>query len=569
MKNNILYRFIFGGVILLATMVTSCKEDSFSKDYDIKLPVSEIVDFNPKTELVDGLVTLYGENIDMVTSLSIGNSTCQIISQEEGSLVFKVSRTADIGNISITNKYKRESVSVDKFTPKYLDVTITSWPTEIERGLTINIMGENVDMIQTVKFETITLSKSSASSTIATYSTANLNLPASGILTVTTKTGQVLTSSVINVVEPKDTYIPASSIMLFDFDTVDPTIVAGDVTGTGAPFTSGKNLIGISPFFGNYYSVKAAQGNGWNGQYQYLETTNNGSGFNLSNYTDPHITFLVNTNGKKGYFNPALTIDGSTEDKHFTGQEGEYTDNYSIQTAGWEWRSYSLSGMGFANVKSTIEKISLFIRGGNVGNGDTEAFELNIDHVMITDGALNPVVIFDMETMPAFAGGTATQNGGSSVTAIPQALKYLTVKDGNVSSWGNKGSITKADNDGSKFELNKTFYVNFLVNTGNDGASGYFQMIFEQDGGTKLGLHFKGDNPYKDDYMFASTGGNWQWRSYKIDPKGLENWGSEPELSLTSPFTLTVDYSTGNVSGKYETNLDYVVLTSVPLDTAY
>ena len=187
---------------------------------------------------------------------------------------------------------------------------------------------------------------------------------------------------------------------------------------------------------------------------------------------------------------------------------------------------------------STIDKLSLFIRGGNVGNGNTEAFELNIDQVMITDGPLNPVVVFDMETMPAFSGGTASQNGGSSVTVIPQALKYLTVKDGNVSSWAGKGSITKADNNGSKFELNKTFYVNFLVNTGNDDASGYFQMIFEQTGGTKLGLHFKGDNPYKDDYKFVSTNGKWEWRSYKIDPKGLENWGSVPELSLTSPFSL-------------------------------
>lgn len=569
MKNNILYRFIFGGIILFATIFTGCKEDDFSKDYDINLPVSEIIDFNPKTEVVDGLVTLYGENMDMVTSVSIGNSTCQIMSQEEGTLVFKVSRTADIGNISITNKYKRESVSIDKFTPKYLDVNITSWPTEIERGLTISIIGKNVDMIQTVKFETITLAKASASPTTATYSTANLTLPTSGVLTVTTKTGQVLTSSVINVVEPKNTYIPAPSILLFDFDTVDPTIVAGDASGAGAIFTAGKNLSGISPFFGNYYSIKALQGNGWNGQYQYLETTNNGAGFNLSTYTDPNITFLVNTNGKKGYFNPALTISGSTEDKHFTGQDGEYTDNYSIQTAGWEWRSYSLSGMGFANVKSTIDKLSLFIRGGNVGNGNTEAFELNIDQVMITDGPLNPVVVFDMETMPAFSGGTASQNGGSSVTVIPQALKYLTVKDGNVSSWAGKGSITKADNNGSKFELNKTFYVNFLVNTGNDDASGYFQMIFEQTGGTKLGLHFKGDNPYKDDYKFVSTNGKWEWRSYKIDPKGLENWGSVPELSLTSPFSLTVDFSTGNVSGKYETNLDYVILTSVPLDTAY
>lgn len=567
MKNNI-YKFMLSGVIILSALFAGCSEDDFSEDYDIELPVSEIIDFNPKTQVVDGLVTLYGENMDMVTSLSVGNSSCQIISQEEGSLVFKVSRTADQGNISITNKYKRESKSVDKLTPQYLDVTITSWPTEIERGLTINLSGENVDMIQSVKYETITLAKASASPTTATYSTANLTLPASGVLTVVSKTGQVLTSPVINVVEPKDTYIPAASIMLFDFDTIDPTIKAGDASGAGATFSSGKNLSGITPFFGNYYSVIAPLGNGWSGQYQYLETTNNGAGFDLSTYTNPHITFLVNTNGKKGYFNPALTIGGSTEDKHFTGQDGQYTDSYSIQTTGWEWRSYSLTGMGFSNAKSAIEKISLFIRGGNVGNGNTEAFEVNIDQVMITDGPLNPVEVFNFETMPSFSGGSATLNGGSGVTTIAQGLKYLTVKDANVSSWAGKGSVTKEDNNGNNFELNKTFYVNFLVNTGNDAAAGYFQMIFEQTGGAKLGLHFKGDNVYGDDYKFASTGGEWKWRSYKVDPKGLENWGSVPELSLTAPFSVTVDFSTGNVSGKYETNLDYVILTSVPLDTS-
>lgn len=567
MKRNI-YTVIFRCSILLAMLFAGCKDDEFSKDYDINLPVSTIIDFNPKTEFVDQNITVYGENLDMVTSLSIDNITCQIISQQSDQLVFKVARTADIGNIVIKNVYKREFTSAEKFTPKYLDVTVTKWPTEIEKGLTININGQNVDMIQSVKFETIQLSKASVSSTTATYSTANLTLPTSGKLTVTTKTGQVLTSPVINVVEPKDTYTPASSILVFDFDTVDPTVVAGDATGAGAAFTAGKNLGGITPFFGNYYSVIAALGNAWNGQYQKLESTNGGKGFDLSSFKEPYITFLVNTNGKQGYFNPALTIGGSESDKHFTGQDGEYTDSYKIKTNGWEWRSYSLKGLGFANAASVIQKISLLIRGGNIGNGNTEAFELHIDNIMFTDGPLNPVAVFDMETMPSFTGGSASQNGGSGVTAIAQGLKYLTVKNSSVSSWKGMGTIKAADLSGNKFDDNKTFYVNFLVNTGSNGAAGYFQLIFEQSGGTKLGFHFKGDNPYKDDYKFANTAGKWQWRSYKIDPKGLENWGSVAELSLTSPFDLSVDFSTGNVVGAYEVNLDYVILTSVPLDTS-
>lgn len=560
-------KLLLGNCIFLATVLAGCEDKAFSEDYDIELPVSSITDFNPKTEFVDKEVTVKGENLDMVTSVSIGSATCQIISQDAGTLVFKVSRTTDAGSIVIRNKYKREYESEERFIPKYLDVDIKQWPSEIERGLTVTLGGDNVDMIQTVKFETVTLTKASSTATSASFATANLTLPPSGRLIVTTKTGQTLTSSVINVVEPKDTYNPAPTILLFDFDTVEPTIVAGSPSGPGAAFTSGKNLGSITPFFGSYYSLIAPRGNGWDGQYQLLETTNDGNGFDLSNYTSPYITFLVNTNGKQGYFNPAITIGGNTEDKHFTGQEGEYTDNYSIQTDGWEWRSYNLKDMGFANIKSNVEKIALLLRGGNVGNGNDNAFEIHIDQVMITDGPLNPVTMFDFETMPAFTGGSATQNGGSGVTTVAQGNKYLTVKDANVSTWGNKGRITKDANDGSKFEANKTFYVNFLVNTGNDGASGYFQLIFQQGADTELGHHFMGDNPYQDNYKFSDTQGKWQWRSYKIDPKGLANWGTNPELDLNTPFDFSVDFSTGNVEGKYEVNLDYVVLTSVPLDT--
>ncbi|MCD8194470.1 MAG: IPT/TIG domain-containing protein [Tannerellaceae bacterium] len=558
MKKSI-YTTIFFAVACLF-LYTGCKDEkAFSEDYDINFPVSEITGFTPKTALVGTEVTIHGANLDMVTTLSVGSISCEVISQAPGELVFKVSRSAEQGAIVLMNKFKRQSTSDEPFIPQYLDMAVSSWPTEIERGMTFNITGTNVDMIESVKFENATLRKVSASETTATYSTADVTLPASGMLTVTSKTGQLFTSPVLEVVEPKDTYTPAQSILLFDFDTLDPTIVAGDAGG----FTSGKNLSGITPFFGNYYSITAANGNGWNGNYQLLETTNNGEGFNLATFKDPHLTFLVNTNGKQGYMNPALTIGGSTTDQHFTGQGGEYTDSYMIATSGWEWRSYSLEEMGFNGVRGEIEKFAFLVRGGNVD--ESQPFEIHIDQVMFTDGPLNPVVVFDFETMPPFSGGTASLNQGSGVQVVPQGKSYLTVKDGNVSSWGNKGSITRKENSGTRFIVNQGFYINFLINTGTTGK-GYFQLIFEQGEETELGKHFAGDNPYGDNYMFDNTAGQWQWRSVRIDPKGLENWGSNPELDLSTPFDLTIDFSTGNVEGAYEVNLDYVVLTSVPLD---
>ena len=47
----------------------------------------------------------------------------------------------------------------------------------------------------------------------------------------------------------------------------------------------------------------------------------------------------------------------------------------------------------------------------------------------------------------------------------------------------------------------------------------------------------------------------------------MELWSGEAtELDLMSPFDLTVEFKTGNVQGKYELNIDYVVLTAAPLD---
>ena len=109
-----------------------------------------------------------------------------------------------------------------------------------------------------------------------------------------------------------------------------------------------------------------------------------------------------------------------------------------------------------------------------------------------------------------------------------------------------------------------SMYINFMVNTGN--SDGYMQLIFLQNG-TEYGKHFKGENPYGDDYRFGTTQGNWEWRSYMIDPKSLEIWsGDGTGLDIYAPFDLIIEFKTGNVEGSYELNLDYVTLTATPID---
>ncbi|HBX45160.1 IPT/TIG domain-containing protein [Limibacterium fermenti] len=541
--------------VLFMILWTACDEKDFSEDYDINLPVSEIVDFNPKTGAVGSEVTLYGENMDLVTSVYIGNASGTIISQDEEKLVFQVPRTAEAGGITVRNNYKREFSSEESFIPHYLDVTITQWPAEIERGLTIKLLGENVDMIRSVKFENLPLSKSAANETSATYATSGLTLPASGKLTVTTKTGQILTSPDINVVEPKDTYVPEQTILLWDFET-DP------ITADGWGSSSYTAEVVNNGFFGKGYQVKAAAGNGWDGCYIKLTSDNGGKGFDFSAFKKPHITFLVNTNGKSGYMNPAITIGGTESDKHFKGQSG---DDHKFTTNGWEWRSYDLEAMGWTDIKGNVDKIDLWFRGGNVSSA--EPFDIIIDQVMITDGPLNPTLIWDAEA-PAGGDLPIAFNGGANLTGYYQGQKYVTYNYTVGSDpWAWLGNIMSVDVPGLDPEkYNNAMYLNFLVNTGDSEGYAGFQLL---QGDNKL-ANQKLDGSYGDNYKFASTNSKWVWRSMLVNISTWDVWGGSADaFNLSQSFNFSVYARGGNIQSgtNAKLNMDYFIFTSVPLDT--
>lgn len=549
-------------ILICFFTLIACHEKEFSEDYDIKFPSPVITDIQPVTEYIGGEVEVLGENLDGVVSLSLGNINCEILEKSPNSLKFKVPRTSERNNILVENKYRKSSKSSQFFTPQYYDVVITSWPSKLEKGRTFVIQGENVDLITTAFVNGTEVERSGVPSpNKITFSLKNVELDETGLITIKTKTNQELTSPVIDVVEPSDVFIPMNTIVLCDFDEVMPEIISGNPSGPGAQYEAGLNKTSIVQAFGNYYSVTAPLGNGWNGMYQELKCTNNGQGYDLSLFTDPHITFLVNTNGKQGYFNPRLTINGASGDKHFTGQNGEYPDNYKFKTVAWEWRSYSLLEMGF-DTKGLVESIDLLIRGANVGNNNNEAFEINIDQVLITDGPLKPTILSCFDKLPNIEGGSAVLDGGTNFSDAGEGLHYLSVKSDNVQKWQSLGKITYPNMSAEQYQ--NSMYINFMVNTGV--ANGYMQLIFLQNG-TEYGMHFKGENPYGDNYNFGNTEGHWEWRSYLIDPSSLEIWnGDGTGLDVSAPFDFIIEFKTGNIEGKYEMNLDYVTLTAAPLD---
>lgn len=552
---KLIYPLLIAGISLFA----GCTDDSdYGENYDINLPVSEITEFSPATEYVDGTVTLTGENMDMIESVSLGAIQCDILTQESGQLTFKVNRNAERAKITVKNKYGRKFDTSDYFEPRYFAAVVAKWPAELQMEQSFTLEGDNLDLLSSVYVDGHQVyAQGVATSDKAKYLLTGFTPSADKVLiTITDKAGNTIESDPIVVagaVIGDDTYKPTESLLLANWDDVIPTYDAG---WGDTPFESGVNVAGVPQIFGNYYSVKATAGNGWDGCYQKIMLDNGGAGISFSEFHDPYITFMVNTNGKKGYFNPS--INGA--DKHFTASP-HYDDDYVIQTQGWEWRSYSLTDMGFDLTDIAAgDAIELWVRGGNVSASD--AFEISIDQVMITDGYLNPVSVFDMEDNSKFTASGAqpiTWDNGTGTTPINMD-HYLTLKvpaSSVTGAWDELASLAVNDPVNLSDGFANGIYVNFLLNT--NGKSGYAQFLLDQgDSGTWS--NFAG-TVYGDDYMLAPTT-SWEWRSYRLE----DILDKASAIDFSNEFSLTIQFKSGNNGvADVEINMDYVFFSAVPM----
>lgn len=545
MNNNIIRITLFAALLLT---VFSCKKETpFSDGYDINLPAATVTSISEEAPFVGSQIVLTGTNLNTVSSVSIGANTFKIVSQYPDSIRLEVPRVVDAGTLTLINKYKREYVTVQMLKPQYYPAVVTTWPAEIQRGKAFIIKGENLDLIKEVKVNgKVTSIVGSATATQASYATAGIDLGETAFVEVTPKTGEKQTSPEIPVIAPINTYLPQQTIMLWDFETA-PTTTEG---WGGSPYTASNG----PGFFGKEYRISSPAGNGWNGCYIRLTNNNGGAGFDLSAYNKPHITFLVNTYGKNGYVNPAITIGGSESDKHFTGQGGQYSDNYKISTEGWEWRSYDLEAMGWPDIKGKLDKIDMWFRGGNVGDG--EPFEIALDQVMITDGPLTPTVSWDCESAHGNAWSIAA-TGSAGLLGYNQGAGYAHIT-GVSDGWNTKlGQASWNVPALSTADYSNGIWINFLLNTGD--KEGYFQFDFGQGW-----MHFTKAMGYGDDYKFVPTQNQWVWRSIKIVP----GQGDLSNFDPSQEFTMGIQLYGGNLANgtAMEVNTDYFIFTTVPLD---
>lgn len=531
-------------------LCTGCEEDEYSKEYDIELPAVTISAISNDKPFVDDEITLTGTHMNTVTSASIGSYNFNIVSVDPSgtTMTLKVPRTIESGKLTLMNKYKRELVTTQSISPQFYPAKVTTWPSQIERGRPFTLKGENMDLIKEVKLNGVMVAvNGSATPGSAAYVTAGveMDIDQEVVIEVSPKVGEKQTSAPIKVVKPKETYVPKRTWMILDFDaTYTPT--NGDAK---APF----KIDPVNGMFGKAVRVTADAGNGWDGIYARIENNNGGQGYDLSAYNKPHITMLINTNGGQGYVQPILTdaVNG-IQDRHLTGGYG-YGDDYKCKTNGWEWRSYDLEKMGFPVVKGQLDKIGVQFRGGNI-NGTP--FTITVDQVMITDGPLNPTVVWDCETKQGDFF-TLKNSGQGGLDGYNQGDKYASYIGPVTGGWKFLGEAILPVNGLDNLVYANGIWANMMINTGNN--NGYTQFEFAQDS-KQYWLHFIKSMGYGDDYKFAPTQNKWQWRSMRIDPEVIGQ-------DLSKAFTLKLGATTGNISsGTFELNLDYVVFTTVPLD---
>ncbi|MCI4670216.1 MAG: hypothetical protein MRZ79_18920, partial [Bacteroidia bacterium] len=345
-------------------------------------------------------------------------------------------------------------------------------------------------------------------------------------------------------------------LVLMDFeDGVDPY---SSFSTAGITDESGIKLSAIGEGRGsNYLTIRATvpSGQNWDGmgQIDFGE-------INLADFNDPHLTFLINTNGKRGYFQVEMEQDGAGRGGHFVSSLNEDDDYTFPITDGWVWRSIRLSdfsgnngGWGDPIDPTGIVKLGFGVKQGNGGNSSTE-FELNLDQVMITDGKRNAnYLVFDFEDgIDPYSGAASSKING--VVGNFDEKNYLNVEllDG-VGKWNWTGAIENTTSmDLSELEFP---YLSFAINTGT--AKGYIQVeAFQND--TKWGI-----GQTAADYFFE-TNGEWQVVNLLLTPELFSNWGGNATEFDPSGILdyVKIGFTTGNIENeKYEVNIDEVYIS--------
>lgn len=552
--------FSMGAGILLAGCT---KSKVFSEDYDINWPVPKIANVTPLNGVIATNITITGEKFEKLTRVTVGSpeTDAEIVSATATTIVARIPRLANAGPVTVYTNYKQKGVSEQVVSPRYLDVRVNTWPARITRGEVFIIRGENMDMVQEVEVDGTKIAiqaRPGGSVDQLTVPTIGLTLPDQVVVKVTRARAGIVngTSPSITVENPSNFFIPEAPVLLYDFETgSNPYVNYG-----GSTATSGFNASGAAKGRdARYLTIQKSNAVAWEGLGEIAYSTP----IDLSLFHKPHFTFLVNTRGRDGYMQAEFTQGGTKWGMHFKPANSAF--DYNLASTGWTWVTVELktenvekwggSGTSF-DPKGKIDQVVL---GFKRGNGSSSDYEINIDHIMITDGPQKPVFLaFNFEDNINPYSGSA--QSGLNLSGIPTKSgdRYLTVRLANASSWNWTGDMN-ANGPINLAAVNDP-HINFWVNT--NGKSGYLQLETNQ-ANVKWGA-----NTNTTDYMLTTTG--WKLYSFRLTALGWEKWGGAGTAAAIDPRGvldyLKFGFSTGNIaSAPYEINLDDVFISDGPM----
>ncbi|ANQ52754.1 hypothetical protein MY04_5422 [Flammeovirga sp. MY04] len=558
----------FLGMTIGMESCTTQKEYSQSNDIDYPQPKINDTDLQNPTVIGEPFV-IVGENFKNA-KVYLGEVPCAniTVSASEDTIRATLPRIFDTSQLRVINAYKQEAASESEYEPVYPLTENVEYPTFITRGQVFAIKGTNVDLIYQVVIDGQTIEVDGSKGNPSQINVlAPSNLPDEVTIKVFTMNADsnVPDSNPISVEDAGEFFDPVEPVVLFDFeDGVNP-YEPGDVTPENG-LDSGN---GISKGRGEHYlTVRKADGDGWTswmGQLYY------GDPIDLVTFTDPHLTFQINSESSQGYFQLELGQNGNSNGADFkasnTGNDG---DNYVFRATNneWQWVTVSLKeleladwggGLAAVDIKGTLDFVKLSFKQGNGGN----PYILNLDNVMITDG---PIIVAkeleDFETATykwddAGAGVTHSIDGGSMNAHVGD--HYIHAHLDGASSWTWTGALEMDNSNNIDLSAVTDPHLSFWVNTGS--AKGNLQFeIFQNE--TKFGGNIDTEN------YSVQTNGEWQLYTFRLSTMAWSNWGGDAEKP---DFGGSLDYikfgfSTGNIDGeRYETNVDGILISDGPM----
>lgn len=572
MKN--IYKLFYALFLLLA--FSACKEDEEVYDYNKDWPRLTLVNV-PASGMADSDITITGTDLLLAAKVTLGGKELEIKSATETELTVHLPRVFAAAPFIVTSKYNIPDTAQQNIVPEYPAGSVTAFPASLEDLTEFELMGENLHLVSSLEFkfneEVKIVPVNNVNAESKTSYKANLPLlgfPNGSLITVEAISKYTTVTNAVSgpipytatVVIYEDT---PGTLVLWNFENGDP-FEEGDISPT-----HGINLEPSidAPRGNSYLTVKEANvTDPWNVLIGTLTATDITLPEDFA-MNDPHLSFLLNTNGKRGYFQLEMIQNGVKSGAHFkdniTGNSG---DSYVFAARdNWEWVSVSLKDLGWEDWGSgvlsydpsaPIESLQLQFKQGN----GTNPYEIHLDQIMITDGP-NRVkyTLFNFEDgVDGFipnGGATATAEHGINLSGIDGiGNNYFTVTVQSEKNWDWTGEIINT----TPFNLGTVAdpYINFWINT--NGKKAFFQMeLFQNE--TKWGTGITSSS-------YQTNG--WELKSVKLSSLGWGNWGGDAtSLDLTGMIDyIKIGFTTGGDIGageEYEINLDEVVISNGPM----